>query len=1126
MKFFYGKNGGLVSIFLVIILVPILALGTSLTELSKKRSADSIISEAVDSASNSVLSNYDAKLMKRFGLIALAQNDKNTSSEFKRQFNKYMQANIGGEEDIIGNVDAMKRIVSLKDADVEFLYSLSDNEILKNQIMEACKLRVPITLMVDGYEAIVKKLEEKFKKVKNILNLMGDSAKEIQNIVEQVTDVISLYTVEYNNFIAAKLNYELNNYNTKTDNKLRDFGQAFKDYKKAVEEYNKAVEAKKEAERAYQDAVNNAPDSVSIPSTRGYSDESVKVLKILFNDLNAVNNNYRKLINYFANNELSSKDDEYSINRYNSAFTQWNSFQNAVSEELSEEGLDFYAYIKKDSNYDNWSKYWKNYKRNLNSYNNAQNEVNNKQKAVNNAGKKVSEKNGEMNRKKERANKLKQEVLETIRDWKEKSKNVETTYTALYEKISKIFDNGFDFTKGKNKIQSDVAKLILDSKEEKYSKNKDEEKENDIKDIKDLQKATEESDKKINDGFKKLFDEAKEVINNSLKIVIKKHTDKLAELETEVNNFNIDTSSSLGSIQKVWDSGGLFGNKLDTGGVFAMVISSIVAIGEAIVEQIFVGVKELIKKLFEDLKDMMKFISRAYGFNIMFDFDYNVNLDDGTKNEINRSYPSTSSKNDAKDQSAVQELNNATKDIQQITDFKFPEPGSANLDDSNKIEECLNNIKDGIVELIEAYTNSKEGFIGKVLDLVIPGKEVIDLFKRVITLIKSIIKIVTNLITLCSYFVGGETSIGEVGGVIGRMLYQKAIITTYATRMFSNRNTPFDSGATTMMGTSMDKIYHGSLPEEPETGKDVKEDDDAKKATERIRQFLKNEVESMAKEAVAKIYRVDSSFAMAEQEYIVGKSTSEYVNQSIVMGKIFLFRLLCNIPAAVSNEIADSLSIFAPIGWIIALIGETAGDMFFIASGVSVPLVKYAGNAYLSSANISNLVKKFSEAVKKSGDIGKCAVTITEACLNENDKQQQIKDYVKKAKDDKTARLAKDGGKETGGSTQEDKKVYKNDGSADANASESKKSIVDKLEISYDQMLFMMILFEREDEVLQRIKELIIMEMRKCYQNHADYSLNKAYTFMRVQTEGKWEPLLPVPGQHIIKQKRTFYRGY
>lgn len=190
-NFFY-KTKGVISVFLVIVLVPIVTACCLYVDSSRIRLAHSVIESSGDLALNTVLSNFDADLAEIYGLMASAQNDNEIKNNAKEYFKKSMVSQ-GLEEtyaDEFSNImsgllvgesfDTVNDLLGIVTNNVEISPvsggNLSNPTILKQQIVEFMKYRGP----VEG----ASELWEKFSEIKNSV----DDSKEIAKLTEDANE--------------------------------------------------------------------------------------------------------------------------------------------------------------------------------------------------------------------------------------------------------------------------------------------------------------------------------------------------------------------------------------------------------------------------------------------------------------------------------------------------------------------------------------------------------------------------------------------------------------------------------------------------------------------------------------------------------------------------------------------------------------------------------------------------------------------------------------------------------------------------------------------------------------------------------------------------------------------------
>ena len=166
MAFFTKKTKGAVSIFLVIILVPMLTIASVFVDASRITLSRSILNSAGDLSLNTVLTQYDADLNDFYGMMASAQS----IDEFLLIVNDYFETSIASQgidttnaknyaNKITGiftgdtEVDDLLRIELAEEDSFSVTKvengSLANPALIKTQVVEFMKYRSPINASVD-----------------------------------------------------------------------------------------------------------------------------------------------------------------------------------------------------------------------------------------------------------------------------------------------------------------------------------------------------------------------------------------------------------------------------------------------------------------------------------------------------------------------------------------------------------------------------------------------------------------------------------------------------------------------------------------------------------------------------------------------------------------------------------------------------------------------------------------------------------------------------------------------------------------------------------------------------------------------------------------------------------------
>lgn len=132
-KYINGTKG-VISLFLVIIMMPFFSIITVFTDMARYNSSVNIMREVMGVAANSTLANYDTYLQDRFGLYAVDQK-----TDINSTYNSYLE----------NNGTLLNNTLNIDSSSIDGNYALSDVEVLYNQIMEYSKLNAPTTVATD-----------------------------------------------------------------------------------------------------------------------------------------------------------------------------------------------------------------------------------------------------------------------------------------------------------------------------------------------------------------------------------------------------------------------------------------------------------------------------------------------------------------------------------------------------------------------------------------------------------------------------------------------------------------------------------------------------------------------------------------------------------------------------------------------------------------------------------------------------------------------------------------------------------------------------------------------------------------------------------------------------------------
>jgi len=193
MKFFY-RTKGVISIFLIIVMLPLFTSAVLLVDGARFQSAKTLIQEAGDLAAYSTIANYNIELKDQYGLFAIDDND--VQATFESYFRDSLGYSATDSEDyskIVQNAisTGIFKLGKYKDANffnmynfivdnasAEPLYPLSTPAVLQNQIVEYAKYR-GVETVLERFEVLnsFQKLSEEQAKNEKVAAKMEDMSE-------------------------------------------------------------------------------------------------------------------------------------------------------------------------------------------------------------------------------------------------------------------------------------------------------------------------------------------------------------------------------------------------------------------------------------------------------------------------------------------------------------------------------------------------------------------------------------------------------------------------------------------------------------------------------------------------------------------------------------------------------------------------------------------------------------------------------------------------------------------------------------------------------------------------------------------------------------------------------------
>lgn len=184
-------NGGkgVISIFLAALMIPFVLQADMLIEVSRYHAVIAALENVMDVAATCTLSDYDSFLLQRFGLLAMNQKQGtggangttvDADRDLTETYTKYFNANLEG-----GQIAWESSGVTVKGQ-----YPLSDQQVLKKQILESTKYSVPTELASGFTMYIIQFFTEKSKGIQ-LANACMDMATATVNELDHIAQVIS-----------------------------------------------------------------------------------------------------------------------------------------------------------------------------------------------------------------------------------------------------------------------------------------------------------------------------------------------------------------------------------------------------------------------------------------------------------------------------------------------------------------------------------------------------------------------------------------------------------------------------------------------------------------------------------------------------------------------------------------------------------------------------------------------------------------------------------------------------------------------------------------------------------------------------------------------------------------------
>ncbi len=258
---FNKKSQAVISVFLILILLPVWGLAVILVDGARVQSAKMMVQEAGDLAALSTLSKYNTDLKDDFGLFALADSSK-ANEVFEAYLKSSLSASLGGDNAYSDQVyNAVKNAIFSGDSGITNFtdlyrftlgkpsvtphFQLDQKEVLQNQIVEFTKYR-GAHFLADRLSILANlgEISKQFEDTKKSGELMDEKMEIDEDGEKDIEEKI------------GKLNEQLENLHIALDN--------YNNYKTQV--VYAASHAVTSIENEYDKYVNNKDDEETYPS--------------------------------------------------------------------------------------------------------------------------------------------------------------------------------------------------------------------------------------------------------------------------------------------------------------------------------------------------------------------------------------------------------------------------------------------------------------------------------------------------------------------------------------------------------------------------------------------------------------------------------------------------------------------------------------------------------------------------------------------------------------------------------------------------------------------------------------------------------------------------------------------
>ncbi|MBP3922295.1 MAG: hypothetical protein J6D27_04940 [Ruminiclostridium sp.] len=309
LNFMYD-NKGAVSIFLVLILVPMLMISAVFVDMGRLKLANSVAEASGELTLNTALTNYDAVLKNMYGLFATSQNTEELFDNLENYYRQSIESAGVSEPEAESYVQQIMQLLKTETGNSDLMNMqltgfevikptggcLANPAVLKSQIVEFMKYRGPINLGTGIFDAL-----SNFKNMKKQTDLINKKTTFYNSHISMMERLELIWrTIEDYQYADAYAYYEVNGAKTPAtfpdgsliEKRAQYLTDAKKNMDLAMEYYVRYVHYGKKINAAKNEFANYKVTQQNITSDQTVNGKKVKAGDKLFHVYNGDPNNY------------------------------------------------------------------------------------------------------------------------------------------------------------------------------------------------------------------------------------------------------------------------------------------------------------------------------------------------------------------------------------------------------------------------------------------------------------------------------------------------------------------------------------------------------------------------------------------------------------------------------------------------------------------------------------------------------------------------------------------------------------------------------------------------------------------------------------------------------------------